>query len=185
MTLAISRPHWLVIATSRSVVPISCFLPPTCEMAVAQLVVGFDTILRPMDIALQLRVPDVVERLDAADQLIEFEDRLSDRIVLRQGTKLADKCALAHLLEPQDGDDPVDIILLGGDQAAVDQSGRRQEVRLALCDIAGAIEVLELRLKAGDAGGKFAPNQCVTAKFALLTVCMSPVIVVGTIAEVL
>ena len=32
-TLAISRPHWLVIATSRSVVPISCFLPPTCEMA--------------------------------------------------------------------------------------------------------------------------------------------------------
>jgi hypothetical protein len=33
MTFAISRPHWLVIATSRSGVPISCFLPPTCGMA--------------------------------------------------------------------------------------------------------------------------------------------------------
>jgi hypothetical protein len=37
-------------------------------------VVGFDTILGPIDIALQLRVPDVVERVDAADQPLEFED---------------------------------------------------------------------------------------------------------------
>jgi hypothetical protein len=61
-------------------------------------VVGFDTILGPMDIVLQLRVPDVVERVDAADQPLEFEDRLSGRIVLRQGAQLADQRALAHLL---------------------------------------------------------------------------------------
>jgi hypothetical protein len=79
MTLAISRPHWLVIATSRSVVPISLLLAADLRDGRAQLVVGFDTILGPMDIALQLRVPDVVERVDAADQLIEFEDRLSSR----------------------------------------------------------------------------------------------------------
>jgi hypothetical protein len=51
-----------------------------------------------MDIALQLRVPDLVERVDAADQLIELEDCLSGRIVLRQGAQLADRRALAHLL---------------------------------------------------------------------------------------
>jgi hypothetical protein len=34
-------------------------------------VVGFDTILGPIDIALQLQVPDLAERVDAADQLIE------------------------------------------------------------------------------------------------------------------
>ena len=147
--------------------------------------VGFDTVLGPMDIALQLRVPDVVDRVDAADQLIEFEDSLSGWIVLRQGAQLADQRALAHLLEPQCGDDPVDIILFGGDQAAVDLPGRRQQVRLVLCDVAGAVEVLELRLKAGEAGREFRPNQCMTAKLALLTLCMSPVIVVGTIAEVL
>ena len=120
--------------------------------------VGLDTILGAMDIALQLRVPDVVERVDAADQLIEFEDSLSGRIVLGQGAQLADQRALAHLLEPQGGDDPVDIILLGGDQAAVDLSGRRQKVGLVLCDVAGAIEVLELRLKAGEAGRKSRPK---------------------------
>src|SRR5271166_2904072 len=107
-----------------------------------------------MDITLQLRVLDVVERVDTADQLIEFEDSLSGRIVLRQGAQLADQRALAHLLEPQGGDDPVDIILLGGDQAAVDLSGRRQKVRLVRCDAAVAVEVPELRLKAGEAGGK-------------------------------
>jgi hypothetical protein len=54
-----------------------------------------------MDIALQLRVPDVVERVDAADQLIEFEDRLSGRIVLRQGAQLADQRALAISFSPK------------------------------------------------------------------------------------
>ena len=148
--------------------------------------VGFDTILGPMDIALQLRVPDVVERVDAADQLIEFEDSLSGRIVLRQGAQLADQRALAHLLEPQCGDDPVDIILLGDDQAAVDLPGRRQKVRLVLCDVAGAVEVLELRLKAGEAGRKFRPKPVRDGEVCLVdAVCMSPVIVVGTIAEVL
>lgn len=50
-----------------------------------QLVVGFDTILGPMDVALQLRIPDVVERVDAADQLIEFEDGVVQSQVTREG----------------------------------------------------------------------------------------------------
>jgi hypothetical protein len=34
-------------------------------------------------------------------------------------------------------------------------------------------------------GDNFSPNQSMTAKFALLMMCMSPVMVVGTMSEVL
>jgi hypothetical protein len=42
-----------------------------------------------------LGVTEIVECVDAADQLVEFEDRLSGWVGLRQGTQLADQCLFA------------------------------------------------------------------------------------------
>src|SRR3954452_6276624 len=43
----------------------------------AQLMVGLDAVLRAMDVALKLGVEQVVESGEAANQLVEFEDRLA------------------------------------------------------------------------------------------------------------
>ena len=109
MTLAISRPHWLLIAISRSVRPDQLFPAADLGDRRAQLMIGLEPVLRTMDIALQLRVSEVIERVDAADQLVELEDRLSRRVMLRQGAQFADQRALAGFLKSKGGDDPVDI----------------------------------------------------------------------------
>ena len=46
----------------------------------AELVVGLDAVLRAMHVALQLRVAQVAQRVDAADQLVELEDRPPRRV---------------------------------------------------------------------------------------------------------
>ena len=51
--------------------------------------------------------------------------------------------------------------------------------------IAAAVQMLQLRLRSVKRGSKRGPNQCRMAKLALLTLCMSPVIAVGTMSDVL
>lgn len=51
----------------------------------AQLVIGFDPVLRPVDVALQLRVADVLQRVGAAHQLVVFEDGPAGSVLGRQG----------------------------------------------------------------------------------------------------
>lgn len=89
----------------------------------AQLMIGLQPVLRPMDIPLQLGVSEVIEGIEAAHQFVELEDRLAGRVVRGQRTQLAHQGALARFLEPERGDDPVDVGLLRNDQLAVDPAG--------------------------------------------------------------
>lgn len=112
----------------------------------AQLVISLDAVLRPVDVALQLRVADVLQRVEAAHQLVVFEDGPAGPVLGRQGAQLADQRGLARLLERQGGDDAVDDVLFGRDQAAVDLAGRRQQERCSAVDVAGAEEMGDLGL---------------------------------------
>ena len=62
-----------------------------------------------MRVALALWVAQVTQRVDAADQLIELEDRATSGVRLRVGTQFPNQCALSHLFDPQSGHDLVDI----------------------------------------------------------------------------
>jgi hypothetical protein len=47
----------------------------------AQLVIGLDPALRSVDVALQLRAADVFQRVEAAYQLVVFEDGLAGAVL--------------------------------------------------------------------------------------------------------
>ena len=112
---------------SRSVPPVSCFAPPGPGDRRPQIGDEVsDPVLRFVNIRLQMMVADVVDRVDGADEPVEFEKSLAERMALRQGAQLPDKGALGHLFEAQSGYDPFQIFLLRGDQLAVDQSGGPQ-----------------------------------------------------------
>src|SRR3954451_24704552 len=123
MTLATSRPHWLLIAIARSVRPISCLPPLTWVSTARSWWVGLDAVLRAVDVTLQLWVAEVIERVKAADQLVVLEDRLAGPVVRGQGAQFPHQGGLAHLFEPERGDDPVDAGFLRNDQRAVDPAG--------------------------------------------------------------
>ncbi|GEO43231.1 hypothetical protein SAE02_73790 [Skermanella aerolata] len=105
--------------------------------------------------------------------------------MLGQGAQFADQGGLAHLLETQRRDDPVDVGFLGGDQLAVDLAGRLKQTLLVVPDGIAAVQVLELRLPMGQARRQLQPEPVQMAKFARLMLCMSPVMAVGAISEVL
>ena len=93
-----------------------------------QLMIGLEPVLRAMDISLQLRIAVVFEGVDAAHQLVELEDRLSRRVMLRQGAQFANQPILTGFLEPKSGDDPVYTGVVGDDRLAVDLSGGLKKV---------------------------------------------------------
>ena len=72
----------------------------------AQLVVGFDPVLRPVNVPLELRIADIFERVEAAHQLVIFEDRFAGAVLRREGAQLVDESGLAGLLEVSDGRPP-------------------------------------------------------------------------------
>jgi hypothetical protein len=88
----------------------------------AQLVIRLDAVLQAVHEALQLRVSEVVQRVDAANQFVVFEDRLPDWIGV-VGTQLADERARGHFLQPQSGDDAIDVIFFVDDARQVDLPG--------------------------------------------------------------
>lgn len=85
--------------------------------------VGLEAILRAVHVAFQLRIAQVAKRVDAADELVELEDRAPRRVRRGVGAQLADQRALRHFLQPECGDDPVDVRLLAMDEIAVDFPG--------------------------------------------------------------
>src|SRR5271165_3547662 len=104
IAFAISLAHWLLISISMSVVPVSSFLPHVGlagEFLLAadlgdgstQLVVGLEPILRALDVTLQLRIADIPQGVDAADHLVELEDRAPRRVRLGVGAQLPDQGA--------------------------------------------------------------------------------------------
>ena len=102
------------------------------------------------------------------------------------GAQLADQRALGHLLEAQRGDDLVDVGFLVDDRLPVDLADGTDQAFLVQRRIVGAVEFLQLALsRSVKRGSKRRPNQCRMAKLALLTLCMSPVIAVGTMSDVL
>lgn len=104
-----------------------------------------------MDISLQLSVSEVIEGVDAAHQLVELEDRLSRRVMLRQGTQFANQRVLTGFLESKGSNDPVEIGVPGDDCLAVDLSGRLKKIGFLRGGICPAIQMLDLRLQVGEA----------------------------------
>jgi integrase len=64
----------------------------------------------------------------------------------------------------------------------VDSSCRLNHAVAVFRHVPAAVKVLQLRLRLVKRGASSA-NQCKMAKLALLTLCMSPVIVVGAISD--
>ncbi len=48
----------------------------------------------------------LAQRIDAANQFVELEDRFARGVMRRQGAQFPDQNALAHLFEPQRGNHP-------------------------------------------------------------------------------
>ena len=59
--------------------------------------VGLDAIFRAVDISLQLRVAQITQRVDGADQFVELKDGLACAVMPRQGANFSHQYALAHL----------------------------------------------------------------------------------------
>ncbi len=113
--------------------------------------VGLEAILRAVHVAFQLRIAQVAKRVDAADELVELEDRAPRRVRRGVGAQLADQRALRHFLQPECGDDPVDVRLLAMDEIAVDFPDWPNQARLILCWIVSAVEFFQLRVEVGEA----------------------------------
>ncbi len=113
--------------------------------------VRLDAVLGAVHVALQLRVAQVAQRVDAADELVELEYRAPRRVLRGIGAQLADQRALRHLLQPERGDDPVDVWLFVDDEIAVDFPDRSDQAVLVLCKIVGAVQFLQLVVEVGEA----------------------------------
>ena len=80
IAFAIKRAHWLLISISMSVLPVSSFLVADLGDGRAELVVGLDAVLRAVHVSVATAVAQVAQRVDAADQLVELEDRPRRRV---------------------------------------------------------------------------------------------------------
>jgi len=117
----------------------------------AQLMIGLDPVLRAVDVTLQLRAANILQRVEAAHQLVVFEDGLAGAVLGRERAQLVDQRGLAGFLERQGGHDTVEGIVLAGDQASVDLAGRLKEKRGIAADVVGTEKMRDLRLEAGEA----------------------------------
>ena len=115
--------------------------------------IGLDPVLRAMDVTLQLRAADVLQRVETAHELVVFKDGLAGAVLGREQTQLVDQCGLAGFLERQGSDDAVEGIELADDQAPVDLPGRLEEERGIAADVVSTEEMGNLRLEAGEARG--------------------------------
>ena len=92
---------------------------------------------------------------------------------------------LARFLEPEGGDDPVDVGFLGDDRLTVDLSSWLHQVGFLLGRVGPAIQMLNLRLQVGEARRQLQPELVQDGEIRLLTLCMSPVMAIGAMSEVL
>lgn len=113
--------------------------------------IGLNAVLRAVNITLQLRVAQVAQCVDTADELVELEDCAPRRVRRRIGAQLADQRALRHFLQAQCGDDSVDVRLLTDDELPVDLASRPDQAFLVQCQIIGAIQLLQLVVEVGEA----------------------------------
>jgi hypothetical protein len=67
------------------------------------------------------------------------------------GAELPDQNALGHLFEPQRGDHPIDVRLLGNDQLVVDPSGWLNQAFAVFRQVLTTVKVLQLRLQIAEA----------------------------------
>ncbi|ERO94034.1 hypothetical protein L454_05252 [Escherichia coli BIDMC 19C] len=148
--------------------------------------VGLEAILRAVHVAFQLRIAQVAKRVDAADELVELEDRAPRRVRRGVGAQLADQRALRHFLQPECGDDPVDVRLLAMDEIAVDFPDWPNQARLILCWIVSAVEFFQLRVEVGEARLEPPAKPMQDGEVGLVdAVHVAPVIAVGMMSDVL
>lgn len=61
--------------------------------------IGFNPVLRSVDISLQLRATDVFQRVEAAHRLVVFEDGPAGAVLGRERAELVGQRGLAGFLE--------------------------------------------------------------------------------------
>ena len=83
--------------------------------------VGLNAVFRAMDITLQLRIAQVAQRINRANQLVILEERLTRAVVAGQGADLAHQHALAHFLETQGGGNVIQVGFFSGNQMTVNR----------------------------------------------------------------
>src|SRR5262249_27128034 len=93
--------------------------------------------------------------------------------------------ALGHLLQAQRGDDLVDVGLFLDDRLPVDLADRADQALRVPRGIVGAVQLLQLLVQVSEPWLEAQPEPVQDGELALLTLCMSPVIAVGTMSDVL
>lgn len=112
--------------------------------------VGLNAVFRAVDITLKLRVAQVAQRVDRADQLVILEKGLTRAVVSRQGANFAHQHTLAHFLEPQGGSNVIQIGSFSGNQMTVDLPHRlNKEISIPLL-VRATVEVLQLGMQIGE-----------------------------------
>ena len=124
--------------------------------------VGLDPVLRAMDVALQLRVAQVAQGVEAADQFVELEDRPPCRVRSGVGAQLSDQRTLRHFLEAERGDDRVDVGFLVHNRLPIDRADGTNQAFLVERRIVGAVELLQLRLQIGEARLEAQPGKAIS-----------------------
>ena len=111
--------------------------------------VRLDAVLRAVDIALQLRITQVPQCVDAAHNFVELEDRAPRRVRSGVSAQLADKRTLGHFLEAQRGDDLIHVRFFVGDHREVSLADRADQEFLVPRRFVGAIQFLQLVIEFG------------------------------------
>src|SRR5260370_27333663 len=86
-----------------------------------------------MDGTLQLRIAQVAQCIDTADQFVELEYRFASSILLGIIAQFPDQRALGHFLETERSNDLIDIAFLLEDQLPIDLTNRLDQIVLVFC----------------------------------------------------
>ncbi len=85
--------------------------------------IRFNPVLGEPDVAFQLRIAQILQRVGAAYQPVIFKLCLPGRISRDVRAQFADKRPLGHFFQPQSGDDAIEITFLADNKVPVNMSG--------------------------------------------------------------
>lgn len=106
--------------------------------------IRFNPVPGTTDIAFQLRVSQILQRVNAAYQPVIFKYRLPCRIGRCVCTQFADQRSLRHFFQPQRGDDAIEVAFFADDKVQVYLSGRQNQAIFICRWVSGAVQLLQL-----------------------------------------
>ena len=94
------------------------------------------------DIAFQLRVTQILQRVNATNQPVIFKYRLPCRIGCCVRTQFTDQRSLRHFFQSQRGDDAIEVVFFTDDKVQVYLSGRLNQAIFICRWVSGAVQLL-------------------------------------------